>query len=104
MSSLIASNKKAFHNYEIIEKIDAGLALKGHEVKSIRAGEIQLKDAFARVINEEVWLFNCYIAPFNKHTQSLIDPTRDRKCLLHKKEYKSLHTRCKPKKLVLVTT
>ena len=88
---IIAKNKKAFFNYEIIEKMEAGMVLEGVEVKSIRDGHVVIKDGFARVINNELWLANCHIKPYDKqHSINACDPERARKLLLHKKQINKL--------------
>ncbi len=83
---LSANNRKAFHEYYILEKIEAGLVLKGTEVKSIRAGKVNLSDAFARIDKGEMWLYHCHISPYEFGNRFNTDPIRPRKCLLHKKE------------------
>ena len=83
----IAVNRKARHDYFLYDKFEAGIALKGFEVKSIREGRVNLKDSFVRVIRNEAFLFNCHITPYS-HIQSHaeVDPTRSRKLLLKKSE------------------
>ena len=87
---IIAKNKKAFHDYEILEKIEAGIVLAGDEVKSLRAGNISLVDSYATLYRGEVMLLNCYIAPYAqayKKGEGSEDKTRrSRKLLLHRKE------------------
>ncbi len=84
---VIAQNKKAYHNFEILEKLEAGLVLKGYEVKSIRMGHVSLNDCYARIIQEELWLIGGYIKPYAQaHGVDKIDPTRSRKLLIHKRE------------------
>lgn len=83
----IATNRKARHDYYIDETLEAGMALKGSEVKSIREGKINLREAFCRVENGEMKLFNCHIAPYSHGGESTNhDPTRDKKLLLHSSE------------------
>lgn len=83
----IAENKKAFHDYFIEEKIEAGLVLEGWEVKSIRAGRVQLKEAYVIVKDGEVWLLGCHISPLTTaSTHVRPDPVRTRKLLLHERE------------------
>lgn len=83
----IADNKKAFHDYFIEERFEAGLVLEGWEVKSIRAGRVQLKEAYVIVKNEEVWLLGCHISPLSTaSTHVKPDPVRTRKLLLHARE------------------
>ncbi|MCX7897895.1 MAG: SsrA-binding protein SmpB [Rhodocyclaceae bacterium] len=87
----LAENKKAYHDYFIEEKFEAGLVLEGWEVKAIRAGRVQLKEAYVVVKNGELWLFGCHISPLataSTHVQA--DPTRTRKLLLHMREIKRL--------------
>ena len=76
MSDVVATNRRAFHNYQILEKIEAGIELKGTEVKSIRAGSVNLNNAFARVENNEVFLYDADIQPYARasHTQSSAAP------------------------------
>lgn len=80
----LAQNRKARHDYFIEETIEAGMVLKGTEIKSIRAGRISLQDSFARIENGEVFLHNAHIAPYEQGNQFNHDPLRTRKLLLHK--------------------
>ncbi len=83
----IAENKKAFHDYFIEEKLEAGLVLEGWEVKSIRAGRVQLKEAYVILKDGEVWLLGCHISPLTTaSTHVKPDPVRTRKLLLHERE------------------
>lgn len=87
----IIDNKKAFHDYFIEDRYEAGLALQGWEVKAIRAGRVQLKEAYVVVKQAEVWLIGCHISPLataSTHIQP--DPTRSRKLLLHAQEIRKL--------------
>jgi SsrA-binding protein len=87
----IIDNKKAFHDYFIEERFEAGLALEGWEVKSIRAGRVQLKEAYVVLKSGEVWLIGCHISPMTTaSTHVHADPTRTRKLLLHAEEIKKL--------------
>lgn len=86
----VARNKKAFHNYEIREKYQAGLVLLGTEVKAIRDHQVSLGDSYARVRNGEVWLENCYIGPYRHGNLANHDPLRPRKLLLHRREINRL--------------
>lgn len=100
---LIAKNKKAYFNYEILDKMEAGIVLVGTEVKSIRAGHVVIKDGFTRIDKEELWLANCYIRPYDKeHTILSVDPERSRKLLLHKQQIRRLIGKLQEKSLVLV--
>jgi len=78
-------NKRIKHEYEILESYEAGIVLKGSEVKSIREGRVSFTDSFVRIKNGEVWLCNLHIAPYSSSTENH-DPKRDRKLLLHKKQ------------------
>lgn len=87
----IADNKKAFHDYFVEEKFEAGLVLEGWEVKSIRAGRVQLKEAYVIVKGGEVWLLGCHISPLTTaSTHVKADPVRTRKLLLHEREIAKL--------------
>jgi len=87
----IIDNKKAFHDYFIEERYEAGLVLEGWEVKAIRAGRVQLKEAYVVLKKEEVWLVGCHISPLaTASTHIKPDPTRSRKLLLHALEIKKL--------------
>ncbi|MHC5249066.1 SsrA-binding protein SmpB [Enterococcus sp. LJL120] len=83
---LIAQNKKARHDYSIIDTIEAGIVLQGTEIKSIRNGRINLKDGFARVRNGEVYLLNVHISPYEQGNIFNHDPLRTRKLLMHRKQ------------------
>jgi len=100
-----ARNRQAFFLYEILERFEAGIVLLGPEVKSVRAGKIQLKDAYATVEKGEAWLHQCHIAPYAHHTHEAltpVDPLRKRKLLLHRKELDKLRGRVEEKGLTLV--
>ncbi|PYT07969.1 MAG: SsrA-binding protein [Acidobacteria bacterium] len=86
----LASNRAAFHNYFIEERYEAGIALLGTEVKSLREGQANLKDAFARVKDGEVFLYNCHVAPYSHGNISNHDPLRTRKLLLRRSEIRAL--------------
>jgi SsrA-binding protein len=90
MSPEIASNRRAFHNYQILERIEAGIQLQGTEVKSIRAGLANLNNAFARVDNGEVYLYDADIQPYERASHTQHEPKRHRKLLLHKSEIAKL--------------
>jgi len=84
---LIAQNKNAYRNFELLDKLEVGVVLLGNEVKSIRQGNVTLRDSFAKIDKEELWLMNCHIAPYEQANSFYkIDPTRNRKLLLHKRE------------------
>jgi SsrA-binding protein len=81
-----AENKKAYFNYQILEEFEAGIMLTGPEVKSVRAGQISLKEAFATVRSGEIWLTNAHISAYKPARTENYDPTKSRKLLLNKKE------------------
>lgn len=95
-------NRRARHEYTIEETFDAGLALVGTEVKSIRAGKANLQDAFCRIENGEAWLYNMYIAPFEHGTHWNVEPRRRRKLLLHRREIATLRARMEQKGYALI--
>lgn len=88
--AVVVTNRKAYHDYFIEETIEAGMALFGTEVKSLREGRINLKDSFARVENGEVLLYNCHISPYSHGNLANHDPTRKRKLLLQRREIERL--------------
>lgn len=98
----IAVNKKAFHDYEVVETFEAGIALTGTEVKSLRENKASLRDAFATIRGGEVWLHNVHIAPYSHGNRSNPDPDRTRKLLLHRSEIRYLIGKTKEKGLTLV--
>lgn len=83
---IIAQNKKAHHDYEILERYEAGIVLQGSEIKSIREGRVNLKDSYAKVKDGELWLYDMHISPYDKASFFNHDPLRPRKLLLHKSE------------------
>jgi SsrA-binding protein len=87
---VIAQNRKASHDYFIEETYEAGIVLKGTEIKSIRAGRVNLKDAYARIQNGEVFLHNMHVSPYEQGNRYNHDPLRTRKLLLHRKEINKL--------------
>jgi SsrA-binding protein len=101
---LIAKNKKAFFNYEILETFEAGVALVGSEVKSIREGRISLKESYAEIKEGEVFLVSCHVSPYEAANRFNHDPLRDRKLLLHRREIKRLTGKIKERGLTLVPT
>jgi len=98
----IAQNKKAYHEYYILEKFEAGVELFGTEVKSIRAGTINLKDAFCSVKNGELFTHGMHISPYEKGNVFNRDPMRPKKLLMHKREIMRLYGRIKQDGLALI--
>lgn len=97
-----ATNRRALHDYQILETLEAGLELTGTEVKSIRAGRVNLRDAYARVENGELWLIGAHIAPYDQGNRFNHEPTRPRKALVHKGELEELRAETQQRGLTLV--
>ena len=90
----VVQNRKARHDYDILDTFECGMALVGSEVKSIRDGKVQLRDAYARVIDNEVWVFGVHVSPYVYTTGfGAVDPDRKRKLLLHRREIEELRER-----------
>jgi SsrA-binding protein len=100
----VAVNRRAGFDYEFLERYEAGLALTGTEIKSIREGKVNVRDAFARAQNGEMWLHNLHIAEYPAASQFNHDPTRPRKLLLHKGEIAELAAALEQRGLTLVAT
>ncbi len=98
----VSTNRKAFADYDILEKYESGIALTGSEVKSVREGKVNLKDAYVLIKLEEAWLFHSHISPYNFANQLNHEPTRTRKLLLHKREILRLMGKVKEKGLTVV--
>ena len=101
-SSVITVNRKAYHDYHIPESLEAGIVLKGSEIKSIREGRVNLSDAYAKPENGELWLYNSHIASYDAASYNTHEPIRPRKLLLHRKEIDILAGRVMQKGLTLV--
>jgi len=99
---LIASNKKAFHDYHVLDKIEAGLALTGTEVKSLRDGNANLKDSYVTLKEGEAYLYGAHISPYSHGNLENHEPERTRKLLLHKREIEKLHGQTAEKGLTVV--
>ncbi len=99
---VVAQNKKARHDYTIVDTIEAGLVLTGTEIKSVRAARINLKDGYAQIKKGEAWLVNVHIAPYEEGNIWNQDPTRTRKLLLHKKQIAKLEGEVKGTGMTLV--
>ena len=87
---LIANNRKAYHDYIILESFEAGIVLTGTEIKSIRAGRVNLKEGYARLDGGEMWLYNVHISKYDPGSRYNHEPTRTRKLLLHQKQINEL--------------
>jgi SsrA-binding protein len=100
----VATNRKAYHNYYIGDSIEAGIALTGSEIKSVRSGRVSLGDAYVRPEGGELWLVNAHIARYEASSYMSHEPTRPRKLLLHRKEINNLASKVAEKGLTLVAT
>jgi SsrA-binding protein len=100
----LVTNRSVFHEYHILSKYEAGVMLQGTEVKSIRAGQVQLKDSYVSVRDGEAWLFNMHISPYAYGNRENHDPVRTRKLLLHRREIERLGEETSTKGMTLVVT
>ena len=101
---VIATNRKAYHNYHIGESVEAGIVLTGTEIKSVREGRVVLGDSYVRPQNGELWLVNAHIARYDAGSYMSHEPTRSRKLLLHKKQIAELASQVAEKGFTLVPT
>lgn len=99
---IIASNRKARHEYQVLDQVEAGLVLTGPEVKSLRDGKVSFQDAHARVESGEIWLHALHISPYEQAGRWNTDPVRPRKLLLHRSEIRKLAAKVEEKGLTLV--
>lgn len=99
---IVAVNRRARHEYDIQDTLEAGLVLTGTEIKSVRAGKVQLQDAYARIQEGEAWLHNMHIAPYEQGNLANVEPVRPRKLLLHRKEIDRIYGKAQEKGLTLV--
>ncbi len=99
---VVATNRKAFHDYHVEETHEAGIKLTGTEIKSVRAGSVNLRDSYAQVRNGELWMMNVHIAPYEPASRQNAEPYRDRKLLLHRSEIMRLMGRVQEKGLTIV--
>jgi SsrA-binding protein len=98
----VSRNRRARHEYFILESMEAGIVLYGTEIKSVRAGSVNLQDGFARVDGGELWLYNVHISPYEKGTYYNKDPLRPRKLLVHKQQLLRLSMKIREKGLTLI--
>jgi SsrA-binding protein len=99
---VVARNRKARHEFDVLETFEAGIELKGPEVKSLRAGHVAFHDAFARVENGQVWLHSLHISPYEQANRFNVDPVRARRLLLNRREIRQLAVKTDEKGLTLV--
>ncbi len=102
MSKVIATNRKAHRDYEVLETFECGIELRGSEVKSLREGRINLNDSFARVENKEVILYNTHISPYEQASYLNVEATRLRRLLLHKKQIERINDQLMQRGLTLI--
>jgi SsrA-binding protein len=101
-SNEVLRNKKAYHEYNILDKFEAGIVLTGTEIKSVRNHGVNFNDSFVRIMNGEAFIFNLHIAKYKMSSFATHDPVRERKLLLHKKEIRKLYTKVQEKGLTIV--
>ncbi len=99
---IIAKNKRALHDYHVVDVLEVGIALKGTEVKSVRLGKVQLVDGFARIEDGELYLHSVHISPYEQGNRSNVDPLRKRKLLAHKAQIRRLHRQVREKGMTLI--
>jgi SsrA-binding protein len=101
---IIATNRKAKHDYFLEDRMEAGIALKGSEIKSVRAGRVSLRESYVQVDGEEAWLVNAHIAPYDPASKMNHDPRRRRKLLLHKRQIMKLFDEVRQKGYTIIPT
>ncbi|MBT3362998.1 MAG: SsrA-binding protein SmpB [Chloroflexi bacterium] len=99
---VISNNRKAFYDYNILERIEAGLVLTGTEIKSIREGTVNIRDAYVRPDDNEMWLYSAHISHYDKGNRYNHEPSRPRKLLLHRREIRNLTAKVREKGLTIV--
>jgi len=99
---VVATNRKATHDYAILERLEAGIALLGSEIKSIRAGQINLKEGYISIEGRQAWLLNVHISPYDPASSANHDPLRKKRLLLHRKEILRLSEAQKQKGLAII--
>ena len=99
---VVTSNRRAFHDYHVLETLEAGIALTGTEIKSIRDGKATIGEAYARIENDELWLIGAHISPYRHGNRANHDPDRPRKLLVHKAEIRRLRAAIEQKGMTLV--
>lgn len=100
----LATNRRAYHDYFIDETIEAGMALTGSEIKSVRAGQVNLKESYAAIRSGQAWLIGCHIAPYEPSSRDNHNPVRERRLLLHRREIARLDEKVRQKGYTLVPT
>jgi SsrA-binding protein len=103
-SKILATNRKASHDYFLLDRLEAGIALKGTEIKSIRAGQVSLREAFVQIEDQEAWLMNAHIAPYDPASHFNHDPKRRRRLLLHRREILRLDDKVRQRGFTIIPT
>ena len=101
---VVATNRKVKHNYFVLETFEAGISLLGSEIKSVRAGQISIKESYVRIDGEEAWLVDAHISPYTQANRYNHEPKRPRKLLLHKKEIYNLYDDIRRKGVTIIPT
>lgn len=101
---IVATNRKAAHDYFLEDRLEAGISLKGSEIKSVRAGQVSLKEAYVRTDGREAWLMNAHIAPYDPASKLNHDPKRMRRLLLHRREIARLFDQVRQKGCTIIPT
>lgn len=99
---VVSTNRKAKFEYHLLEEFEAGISLKGSEIKSVRAGQMSIKEAYIRVTDNEAWLMDAYIAPYTEANRFNHEPRRSRQLLLHKREISNLRKNIQQKGLTVI--
>lgn len=99
---VVAVNRKAYYDYHVVESLEAGIALTGTEIKSVRAGAVNLREAYAQVEKGEVWLLNAHIARYEAGNRNNHEPTRPRRLLLHRRQIHDLERQIQEKGVTLI--
>jgi SsrA-binding protein len=103
-NKIIATNRKARHDYYLLDTYEAGISLLGSEIKSIRAGQISIREAYIRIDGEEAWLMDAHISPYDHANRNNHNPIRPRKLLLHKREIHKLYAEVRKKGFTIIPT
>jgi SsrA-binding protein len=101
---IVATNRKASHEYFLGDRLEAGLVLRGTEIKSVRAGQVSLREAYVRIDGQEAWLMNAHIAPYNPASIMNHEPKRPRKLLLHRREIMKLYDQVRTRGRTIIPT
>ncbi len=101
---VVATNRKASHDYFLLDRLEAGIALQGSEIKSVRAGQVSLRESYVRIDDHEAWLVNAHIAPYDPASTLNHEPRRPRRLLLHKREIRRLYEKVRIRGYSLIPT